>query len=386
MKLGIVSDCLHFRNGEGKVVTENHILLRQLEALSSYFSATLICCPFASFDLNKVVSTYNNSSISFIELPEVGGNSLKAKTKLFTALPAWLKAFRKVDKFSDIVYQRFPNNLNLPGFFYFYFRRKKVFATYTGTWAAYPSEPATYSFQRWLLRKHFRGPVWVYMDKQLSGSRILGGISPSYSMAEWKEETVQVQQRIKTLQATGFSTLKLITVGTLIDYKNQLGILEACVVLKKHNIPFQLTIVGDGPMRETLSQFIQDNDLSNHAEIAGKKNNIELRALYRQHDFVVQAPLSEGFGKVPIEGFFHGVIPVINNIAMAKLMTGNNERGFLFDASKPGDLANILMSLLSKSESLPAMIEKGRDYAKSQTLEAWAEDYYLTIIQYFEKA
>lgn len=385
MKLGIISDCLHFRNSEGKVVTENHILLRQLEALSSYFTETLICCPFASFDQNKVVTTYTHSNIRFMELPEVGGNSIKEKGKLLTALPAWLKAFRQVDKFSDIVYQRFPNNLNLPGFFYFYFKRKKVFATYTGTWANYPSEPATYRFQRWLLTKYFRGPVWVYMDKQLSGNRIFGGISPSYSLSEWEEETVQVQQRIDRLKTSGLSILKLITVGTLIDYKNQLGILKACVILKRQNCPFHLTIVGDGPMRETLAQFIKDNDLCDHASIAGKKNHIELRALYRQHDFVVQAPLSEGFGKVPIEGFFHGVIPVINNIAMAKHMTGQLERGFLFDASDPGQLAEILTSLPSKNEDLPAMIEKGRAYAKSQTLEAWAADYYSTIINYFEK-
>lgn len=383
MKLGIISDCIHYKTPDGSIGTENHILLRQLQALSSFYADTLICCPFETYNASKVISVYSGSNIQFTPVPSVGGNTLKAKLRLITAIRAWWKAYKKIDQFSDIVYQRFPNNLNIPAFFYFASKGKKVFATYTGTWKGYPSEPVTYRFQRWLLKHYYKGPVWVYSNELKSNKRIFSGSSPSYSAAEWDEETVQVQKRIERIRKDGIQVFRLITVGKLISYKNQAGIVRSCALLKKQQFPFSLAIVGDGPMRTELQNLIIELGLQEEIKLMGKKNSSELRELYRQHDFVVQAPFSEGFGKVPVEGFFHGAIPVINNISMASAMTGNKERGFLFDASDEKNLADTLVSIKTEIEQLPGMIIKGRAFAKAQTLEQWAEEYYRTVTNYF---
>ncbi|MDB5193070.1 MAG: glycosyltransferase [Segetibacter sp.] len=384
MKLGIISDCIHYKTPDGRIGTENHILLRQLETLCSRFSATLICCPFAKYDSSKVISYYTHPAISFEPMPLVGGDNVSSKLKLLSVIPTWFKGYRKIDKFSNVVYQRFPNNINIPGFFYFFLKRKNVFGTYTGTWKKYEGESFSYALQRWFLAKHFKGPVWVYTDKKTINPRVRPGFSPSYSKTEWDEEIQQVATRIERIKTLGLPTLRLITVGTLIDYKNQLGILEACVLLKRQQFPFLLKIVGDGPMRGELEAFIKENNLSDEVELTGKKNYSQLRELYRQSDFVVQAPKFEGFGKVPIEGFFHGVIPVLNNISMARFMAGDEERGFLFDASSPENIANTLIEIKNKIALLPQMIEKGREFAKGQTLDAWADEYYGIVSNYYK--
>ena len=386
MKLGIISDCVHYKTPDGKVGTENHILLRQLQALCSYFPETLICVPFARFNTSKVISTYCNPFISFEPLPMAGGDTIRAKLNLLSVLPKWWKGFRKIHAFSDIVYQRFPNNLNIPGFFYFRMKDKKVFGTYTGTWEAYAGEPITYRFQRWLLKNYFKGPVWVYSDTTFTTKKIFNGYSPSYSVLEWNEETEQVERRKERLQREGLNTFRMITVGALIDYKNQTTIVKACSILKKQNFSYSLTIVGDGPMLLELEALIEKEDLRQDVKLVGKKNYTELRELYRRHTFVVQAPLSEGFGKVPIEGFFHGVVPVISNTSMAAYITGNEERGFLFDAHNAQSLVDVILNMKQNQHRLPQMIENGRDFAKSQTLEAWAKEYYQTVTEYFAKA
>lgn len=386
MKLGIISDCIHYKTPDGKIGTENHILLRQLQALCAYYSETLICCPFGKYDSTKVISVYTDERIQFTAVPVVGGNTFKAKVQLMTSMLKWRQAFKTIDSFSDVVYQRFPNNLNIPAFFYFRLKAKQVFATYTGTWNAYPSEPVTYRFQRWLLGHYFKGPVWVYSNLLPASKRIFSGFSPSYSAAEWEEETGQVQDRIDRIEREGLPVFKLITVGTLIGYKNQAGIVRACRILKNQHFPFLLTIVGDGPMRNELKNLVIECGLEKEIQLVGKKKYAELRELYRQHDFVVQAPFSEGFGKVPVEGFFHGVIPVINNISMAGYMTGNGERGFLFDASDEKNLAETLLNIKTRIHQLPGMILKGRAFAKGQTLEQWAKEYYQTVKNYFGKS
>ncbi|WP_207493431.1 glycosyltransferase [Aridibaculum aurantiacum] len=385
MILGIITDCTHYTSPSGEVCTENHILLRQFKHLSAYFEKTIILCPFGKFDDRKVTTTYTSSNIQFHQLPLVGGNAMKDKVQLLVTVPKWLRAFKMLHRQCDVVYQRFPNNLNIPGFIYFWLQRKKVFATYTGTWSGYQGEAASYRLQRWILRSPFRGPVWVYDEKGKEQGRIRNGFSPSYSVAEWEEETAQVEKRKQRIE-NGLTTYKFLTVGTIIDYKNQLAIVQACHVLKQKGFSFQLTIVGDGPMKAELEEYVIKNGLQEEVKLVGKQNHVSLRQLYREHDFVVQAPLKEGFGKVPIEGFFHGVIPVINNISMASQMIGANERGFLFDASKPNHLVETLLSLPAQQHLFAGMINKGRTYAKLQTLEAWAREYYETVSAYYNEA
>lgn len=385
MILGLISDCVHTKTPDGRFASENHIYIRQMQALAKHFDSMVICCPFVEHDPTKVVSVYENPNISFIPLPNVGGDGVKDKFKLIAAIPVWFRSFYKLNKQVDIVYQRFPNNLNIPGFFFFWLIRKKVFATYTGTWPYEPNQPLTYRFQKWLLRKMFRGPVWVYAHEEGLGKNIFPGFSPSYSLHEWNEETDQVKQRVENLEHNGIKQLKLVTVGRLDANKNQMHILQTCLLLRKAGIPFHLTVVGEGPLKESYKQFVTENNLHESVTITGGLNYQQLRQVYRQNDFVVQAAISEGFGKVPIEGFFHGLVPILNQSALAPYMTDNGKRGFLFNAAQEESLFAILEHIYSTlpAKLLQAMIEGGRIFAQTQTLENWAAGYHKKITEYF---
>ena len=383
-RLGIVSDCIHFINPDGRIGTENHILLQQLQALATHFSNVVICCPFVAFDDKKVASFYTDDRISFVPVPNVGGNGFMDKLKIISVVPKWFAAFKKIDALSDIVYQRFPNNLNLPGFFYFYLKRKKVFATFTGTWDDYAAEPKSYLFQKKLLRQYFRGPVWAYLNKPSTNPKIHAGFSPSYANIVWDEETEQVNKRLQKIENSKLETLKLITVGAFVANKNQQLILDACLFLRQENIPFTLTLVGDGFLKNAYQNFIDKNQFNNQIIIVGKKNATELRELYRQNDFVVQAPIHEGFGKVPIEGFFHGLIPVLSNVELAKVMVANDERGYIFEQHSVESLVRVLVNIYQNQSNLTNQIILGRSYAKSQTLEAWANDYAETVLSFYK--
>jgi len=383
MRLGIVTDCVHFKNSDGKVGTETHILLKQLESLAVYFKTVTICCPFTEYDKDVVASYYSLNNIEFVPVPNVGGNSFFEKLTLLKTIPKWWRAFKKMDRITDLVYQRFPNNLNIPGFFYFYFKKKKVFATYTGTWNNYKREPVTYRFQKKMLQKYFRGPVWAYLEHDSPNDRIHKGFSPSYHQSVWDEESEFVNKRLEKLYHPSPKDLKLISVGTFNKNKNQQLILDACLILKKKDIPFTLTLVGDGPLKKTYEQFIKANNLETAIFIAGKKTAEELRLLYRKNDFVVQAPIREGFRKVPIEGFFHGLVPVLSNVSLAKSITLNGQRGFVFKSDSVTDLVTICTEIYQNKYSLSNVILAGREFAKSQTLESWALEYVNTVQQFY---
>jgi glycosyltransferase involved in cell wall biosynthesis len=380
MRLAIISDCIHVQTPQGKAGSDVHIFVRQMEALSKYFSEVHICCPFVSYNSTVPITTYTNNQIFFIPLKKVGGSGIKAKVQLLQQIPLWLKAFKKANNLSDIVYQRFPNNVNIPGFFYFYFINKKVFATYTGTWLKNKEESITYTFQKWLLKHFFKGPVGVYNHEASTFKHVFNSFSPSYSEVEWQEETQQVNNKIEQLQHAATVPLTMVTVGSFVEYKNQQYILNTCLKLQQNNIPYHLYLVGDGELMNEYKNFIAINNMQYQVTFTGKLTFTEVRKIYRQVNFVVQSPLVEGFGKVPIEGYFHGALPVINDIAMSNYITQQNTLGCLFTVNNTDGLYNVLVALKDKPLQVAERIQQARLFAKQFTLEAWANAYYQQII------
>lgn len=382
-RLAIISDCVHMLSKD-TVVTENHIFCRQMQALAAHFEHTMICCPFLKKSPNSVTSPYTNKNINFIQLPNVGGNTLKHKWQLLKAVPAWLKAFKKAAESADVVYLRMPNNLNIPGFFYFYFKHAKTFATYTGTWENYKKEPLTYRFQKWLLKNFFKGPVWIYTDKASDEKKFFKNFSPSYSLSEWHEETEQVNNRVNQYALRPLQKPVFITVGSLVAYKNQQYVLDVCKQLHEKKFSFFWYIVGDGSLKDEYIQFVNENNLNSYVSITGKKTYQELRALYRQSNFLVQPALIEGFGKAPVEAMFHGVIPVLSEVAMAAEMTGNGSRGYTFSVNDTKNLECLIYKMMNEQAKFGQMIGNGRNYAKEQTLEKWANDYVEAVMHFFK--
>ncbi len=380
--LAIISDCVHAYDRSKKVITENHIFCRQMQSLASMFEHTVICCPFTRYSPDMVTTSYSNPDINFIALPLVGGNRLKDKLIILKTIPVWLKTFRKISKNTDIVYQRFPNNLNIPGFFFFWLIRKKTFATYTGTWKNYEGEPLTFRFQKWLLKNFFRGPVAAYITDNNIGKRIFKSFSPSYTLTEWEEETAQVNSRMERQENCPLHKPVFITVGALVANKNQQYILDAFKILHDEGFRFYLYVVGDGPLMYAYKQFIDKNNLQQSITLTGNITYTDLRILYRRADFLIQATLAEGYGKAPIEGFFHGVIPFLSNTAMAKEMTGNNERGFIFSTSQ-NNLANLIRDITNQTAIIPGMIKCGRQYARQMTLENWTAACIKIVNEYY---
>jgi glycosyltransferase involved in cell wall biosynthesis len=227
--------------------------------------------------------------------------------------------------------------------------------------------------------------VWIYTDKN-TDKNFLKGFSPSYSAPEWCEEAEQVNKRIEKYRSCPVVKPVFITVVSLVPHKNPQYILEVCRRLHDKKFNFHWYIVGHGYLLNELKKFVSDNDLSVCVTLAGKKTYRQLRELYREADFLVQAVLVEPFGKTPVEALFHGVIPILNVVAMSEEMTGRGSRGYSFTADDPASLEQLIYKILKDQHRFAAMIEDGRSYVKEQTLEKWASGYYNTINSFFEKS
>jgi len=345
-----------------------------MEALSAYFSEVIITCPFTTCKIDSVYTTYKAAHIKFIPLPIVGGDTIKQKLKILTAFPKWFKTYKQLGYWADIVYMRLPDNVSLPAFFYYLFKRKSAFITYTGTWDNYKGEALTWRLEKWLLRNVFKGPCWVYTNKPLTLNHFHKGISPSYNRNYWHSQTMLVEKK-KNDFYNGKEVLRFITVGALVPHKNQVAIIEACKLLKEKQQLFELTIVGGGPLFKLYKQKIEELGLEKEVVLAGKKTRNELAELFIEADFVIQMPYQEPYGKVPIEGWFYGLIPILSNVGVSEAFTGDGKFGYLCSPADIQKLAEIMHSLYINQQRFVDMIDAGRMFAFHNTLEDWAEQY-----------
>lgn len=92
-------------------------------------------------------------------------------------------------------------------------------------------------------------------------------------------------------------TLKLITVGRLNIVKGQIYALKAIKKLKQAGYQVKFKIVGDGPEKENLQNYIEQNNLGDTIYLLGAKSPKEIVSLLRESDLFLFTSVSKYQGK-----------------------------------------------------------------------------------------
>lgn len=105
-------------------------------------------------------------------------------------------------------------------------------------------------------------------------------------------------------------TLVLGTVGRLTPVKNHTFLLKTLkiIIQENNNKKILLVIIGEGPERDKLEKYINEQSLESYVLLLGKKENIN--EYYNAMDIFLFPSLYEGFGTVAVEAQANG-LPVI---------------------------------------------------------------------------
>lgn len=376
--LCVVTDCLHYsKNGE--IGSNNAILIKQFNELFKYFNDITICCPISNHNNLGGLEYYKNKKIRFFFLPNLGGPKLIDKIRLLLNIPKIIYTIYNASKDSNLIYQRFPNNINIPGFFYTIISNKRLFASYLGEWDG-KGGSLTYLLQKYLLYYFYPGPVFIYGSSK--GNNFFSTYSPSFSFDEWQKEKKIIIEKSKNINLRKFDNMIFLNVGRVEKNKNQIQSAQIIHKLKKSGYNPILYIIGESSSSQILDDFINDKDLHENIKIIGSLPFIELQNYYRKADFIIQTPLFEGYGKVPIEGMMHGCIPLITNVGISEQIIANSGSGMVLSRNNDDNVKKVI-SLIKNQKKIKKMLINGRDFSKKHLIEFWAKDILFTLKKYY---
>jgi glycosyltransferase involved in cell wall biosynthesis len=140
------------------------------------------------------------------------------------------------------------------------------------------------------------------------------------------------------------------------EYRHRAGVRRQESVVNGGNMPWDLVLLGDGPLREPLSSQLSTLNLHNHVHLPGFKQYDELPVYYALAKAFVHASTTEQWGLVVNESVASGLPVIVSNRCgcVPELVQGN---GFTFDPLNEHELASRLFEMASLSDSKRASFE-----------------------------
>jgi len=169
------------------------------------------------------------------------------------------------------------------------------------------------------------------------------------------------------------------------EYKHN-KILKAFALLKKRNIPFQLTIVGDGSMRKSLEKLAADLNIEPEVIFKGRTANTEVAQLLQQSNFYISMPATEGVSASLFEAMACGCFPIVTNLPGNRSWIRHQENGILIPNGKFKILAEEIQYAFERTLWRKAVVERNRKFVEENAnyainMKKIAEAYHKLINQ-----
>jgi glycosyltransferase involved in cell wall biosynthesis len=176
---------------------------------------------------------------------------------------------------------------------------------------------------------HIDSPVDQYLDLRSVFADVLDGIAATNQNVVERFRSRHPRTRELEMRyipngvtvsehgrAPAGDTLRLLYVGRLAqDQKRILELPPLLEQLRAMGKAFTMTVVGDGPARDSLAADLARRGLADRVRLTGYLPPPEVADLYLDHDVLVNLSAFEGFSMSVLEALAAGCVPVCTDVA-----------------------------------------------------------------------
>ena len=271
---------------------------------------------------------------------EQGGTGLKKVKRAFELVRRLkeLKQLIKKEKPALIIAERVTSYGFIASLFY---QSAPVVIAQQGITDIYPPGsfmvPIKKALQRYAFKQasliHAWGVIMTY-------SMLKAGTDPNKIMVLAKGIDLRQYQFVPVPKDT--TIIRAIVTRSLTpDYRRE-TILKAFAILKKAQIPFELTFIGDGSLKEKLKQSAIDKNIQYEVVFAGRIPNSELPTYLGANDLYISMPCTEGVSASLFEAMAAGCYPIVTDLPGNKAWITDGINGRLIKVDDARALAEAI--------------------------------------------
>ena len=146
--------------------------------------------------------------------------------------------------------------------------------------------------------------------------------------------------------------IKLLWVGRMLDLKHPDDAVKLAKKLKKSGIDFELNLLGDGALTESLKSTVKNNGLNDCVHLLGSKSIEEVRRYMEEASiFLFTSDRNEGWGAVLNEAMNSGCAVVASHaIGSVPFLINDGKNGLIYRSGDIEDLYEKVKYLIDNKE------------------------------------
>lgn len=179
---------------------------------------------------------------------------------------------------------------------------------------------------------------------------------------------------------------KILFPGRLVKQKDPFTFLKALQILRSNNYKFKAHILGDGPLRKKMEQFVYNHSLKDFVEFKGWISREEMLNEYQSGSLTVLPSLSEGMSMATLEALACGQYVITTRVSNNETLIKIGENGDFIHKKDHEMLAGLIGKFYHKKFEQGYLIDEQK-LTKYHELYEWDgivkqyETYFLTIIE-----
>ena len=169
----------------------------------------------------------------------------------------------------------------------------------------------------------------------------------------------------------------ILSVARLVEKKGLNDLIAAADILRSRGRCFQVEIIGEGPLRQSLETQIKQLDLSGHVKLLGSQPHDSVcRAYERASVFALPCIVAadgdrDGIPNVLPEAMACGVPVVATPVSGIPELIESEQQGLLVPPNNPANLADALERLLTQPELCGRLAQAARQRVATRPRSAW---------------
>ncbi|MCP4310233.1 MAG: glycosyltransferase family 4 protein [Bacteroidetes bacterium] len=137
--------------------------------------------------------------------------------------------------------------------------------------------------------------------------------------------------------------LQILSVQRLTEQKGLMYLIRILKKLAESSIPFQWTIIGNGPKSDLFRKKITSEGLDKFVELLPFVNHDDIHKYYDSADVFISTTAFETFGFTIIESMSYACLSISFNNGSVNELIDNMENGFLFNTSEYDDIVDLII-------------------------------------------